>query len=143
MKHLTRFSILFLALTSLQGAAPLADNITAEAFVITKAELRRHMAADETDPFRPATYHELTAALGPGQPSYLVVRFLMKQPGHYSGEAEAKINGGKTGTKLNVMLHFNQGWVEYFIPMDSVMFGPSNKAGCPEVAVTWNSLQAK
>jgi hypothetical protein len=157
MKPLPRLVPLFLALISTISAASLVDSIaakaravakpelhiTAEALIVTKAELRRHMAASEDDAFRPATYRELDDARGPAQPNYLVVRFRTKTPGHYSGEAEARINGAKHGTKLNVMLHYNQGWVEYFIPMDSVMYGPPNKEGSPKVAVIWNSLETK
>lgn len=124
-------------------SAGLADQITAEGLLITKAELRRHFAAPEDDAFRPATYAELYAALGPAQPNYLVVRFHMKTQGHYYGEAEARINGAKHGTRLNVMLHFNNGWVEYFIPMDSVIFGLPNKEGSPSVTVVWNELKIK
>jgi len=143
MSHLP-LSILFcLILPTLVPGAPLAASVKAEALIITKAELRRHLAADESDLWRPASYAELEASRGPSQPDYLVVRFLMKQPGHYSGEAEAHINGSKNGTKINVVLHFNQDWVEYFIPMDGVMYGPPGKTGRPEVSVVWNHLETK
>jgi hypothetical protein len=132
----------FFASFTLAPASPLADLITAEALIVTKAELRRHMAAGDDDVYRPATYQELAASRGAAQPDYLVVRFLMKTPGHYSGEAEVRINGAKHGTKLNVMLHFNKGWVEYFIPMDGVMYGQP-KEGSPSVMVGWNKLEAK
>jgi hypothetical protein len=131
------------ASSTLAPASPLVDLITAEALIVTKAELRRHMAASDDDSFRPATYQDLAATQGAAQPDYLVVRFLTKKPGHYSGEAEARINGAKHGTKLNVMLHYNKGWVEYFIPMDSVIYGRPDKAGSPQVAVVWNQLETK
>jgi hypothetical protein len=125
------------------SAAALQDNLVSEALIVTKAELRRHLAAPEDDPWRPATYADLAASRGPAQPDYLVVRFRPKVPGHYDGEAEARLNGAKHGTKLNVTLHFNPGWVEYFIPFDGVMYGPDQKPGGPTVTVSWNRLQAK
>ena len=131
------------ALTLGAVAAPLQDSIVSEALIVTKAELRRHFSAPDADPWRPATYADLVASRGPGQPDYLVVRFQLQVPGHYFGEAEAKINGAKNGTKLNVMLHFNRGWVEYFIPLDGIIYGPSTDSGIPTVQVTWNSLKAK
>lgn len=141
--------LLLLAVTV--GAAPLKDNITIDALIVTKAELRRHMAAPENDPFRPATYADLQASSGPAQPDYLVVRFLAKVPGHYFGEAEAKIDDNRSGTKLNVVLHFNKGWVEYFIPLDGLGWANMErdgammkiKSGGPTVIVNWNRLESK
>ncbi|RXK53644.1 hypothetical protein ESB00_18320 [Oleiharenicola lentus] len=143
MKSLPRLALLFLALGSVLAASPLADNITVEALIVTKAELRRHMAAGVDDTFRPATYDELEASRGEAQPDYLVARFRLKRPGHYSGEAEARIDGARQGTKLNVVLHFNKGWVEYFIPLDGLIYGGRGKEGGPKVAVSWNRLETK
>jgi hypothetical protein len=131
------------ALSLSEAAASLQDNLICEALIVTKAELRRHMSSSEDDQLRPATYGDLEASRGPGQPDYLVVRFRQQVPGHYFGEAEARIDGSKHGTKLNVTLHYNKGWVEYFIPLDGVMYGSPGKAGGPAVAVTWNNLKAK
>jgi hypothetical protein len=142
MKHLTALACLF-ALALGASAASLEANLVSEALIVTKAELRRHLSAPEDDAWRPATYADLEASRGPGQPDYLVVRFQQKVLGHYTGEAEARINGDKHGTKLNVMLHFNKGWVEYFIPLDGLMYGGFGKPGSPTVTVAWNSLQAK
>lgn len=143
MKTLSRLALLLLALTSTLVANPLANNIRSEALIVTKAELRRHMAAAEDDAFRPATYRELAASLGDAQPDYLVVRFLTTRLGHYTGEAEARVNGSPNGFKINVVLHYNKGWVEYFIPLDSMSFGPPHKDGSPKVVVTWNKLETK
>lgn len=123
-------------------AGQLAENIKVEALVVTKAELRRHLAAPDNDPWRPATYNELEASRGPAQPDYLVMRFLASVPGHYYGEVEARIDGAKHGTRQNVVLHFNPGWVEYFIPLDGRAW-PIRRPGGPTVAVNWNSLDAK
>lgn len=143
MKPPPRLVLLFLVLIPIVVASPLAENITAEALIVTKAELRRHMAAADDDVFRPATYGELEASRGEAQPDYLVVRFRPKRPGHYSGEAEARIDGARHGTKLNVVLHYNKDWVEYFIPLDGVMYGGRGHEGSPKVAVTWNRLETK
>ena len=146
-----RFLTFLLVLVGTVGAAPLKDHITIDALVVTKAELRRHMAASEDDRFRPATYADLQASSGPGQAVYLVVRFLAKTPGHDFGEAEARIDGNRNGTKLNVMLHFNKGWVEYFIPLDSLGWRSMERdgtmiklrSGGPAVVVDWNRLESK
>jgi hypothetical protein len=138
-------------------AADLGDQIKVEALIVTKAELRRHFSAPEGDTWRPATYADLEASRGPGQPDYLVVRFRELVPGHYSGEAQARIDGQKNYsgeaqaridgqknvTSLNVGLHFNSGWVEYLIPRDGFIYAAPGKPGGPEVAVAWNSLHAK
>lgn len=124
------------------SAASLEERIVAEAIIVTKAELRRHMAASETDAWRPASYADLEASRGDKQPDYLVVRFRSVVPGHYYGEVEAKVDGAKHGTKLKVVLHYNRGWVEYFIPLDGLSW-PMRKEGGPVVAVTWNSLKTK
>jgi hypothetical protein len=146
-----RHLILACVLAVTAAAAPLQDNIRIDALVVTKAELRRHMAAPEDDRLRPATYADLEASRGAAQPDYLVVRFLTSAPGHYSGEAEAKIDGNKHGTKLNVALHFNKGWVEYFIPLDGLGWRSHERvgaeiqlrAGTPGVVVIWNHLETK
>ena len=139
-----RYLALICILAVAAGAAPLKDNIKIEAMIVTKAELRRHMSAQEDDHFKPATYADLQAssehASGDSkQPDYLVVRFLTVVLGHYSGEAEAKIDGSIHGTRINVVLHFNKGWVEYFIPLDGLAWSPFKK-GSPTVSVTWNKL---
>jgi hypothetical protein len=144
MKILPAFACLFtLALALGASAAPLEDNLVSEALIVTKAELRRHLSAPESDAWRPATYADLAASRGPAQPDYLIVRFQQKVPGHYFGEVEIRINGAKHGTKLNVTLHYNKGWVEYFIPQDGRIYGPDQKAGGPTALVSWNSLKAK
>jgi len=139
-------TVLYLVLASVFAitarAASFKDNITIDALIVTKAELRRHMAAPDDDRLRPATYAELGASRGAAQPDYLVVRFLTTVPGHYFGEAEARINGAKHGPKLNVLLHFNKGWVEYFIPLDGYGWSIRQEGG-PTVIVDWNSLDAK
>ncbi|HWA27526.1 MAG TPA: hypothetical protein VG734_17860 [Lacunisphaera sp.] len=130
--------------------AALKDNITAEGLVVTKAELRRHLAAPDDDRWRPATFGELEAARE-AQPNYLVVRFHTAVPGHYYGEAEARIDGAKHGPRLNVVLHFNQGWVEYYIPLDGQAWRtrerkgdrPQLRTGSPLVTVEWNELNTK
>ncbi|MDQ5977951.1 MAG: hypothetical protein QG602_923 [Verrucomicrobiota bacterium] len=142
MKFLTTLACLF-ALALGASAASLEANLVSEALIVTKAELRRHLSAPEDDAWRPATYTDLEASRGPGQPDYLVVRFKQKVLGHYSGEAEARINGAPHGNKLNVMLHFNKGWVEYFVPLDGLIYGGFGKPGGPTVTVVWNSLHAK
>lgn len=144
MKILSTIVGLF-TLTLGASAASLEANLVSEALIVTKAELRRHLSAPEDDPWRPATYADLAASRGPGQPDYLVVRFRQKVPGHYFGEAEVRINGAKHGTRLNVTLHYNKGWVEYFIPLDGGMYGygPDQKPGGPTAAVSWHSLKAK
>jgi hypothetical protein len=140
MKYLTYLAAA-LALSVAGLAAGLEKNITAEAAIVTKAGLRAHVAAGDDAPLHPATYAELAAALGDSQPSYLIVRFKTTVPGHYSGEAEARRDGGINGTKLNVVLHYNKGWVEYYIPLDSVSF--PQKPGSPSVTVHWNKLETK
>lgn len=142
MKFL-QYLVLSLSLMAMAGAASLENNIKSEAAIVTKAGLRAHVAAGDGAPLRPATYAELGASRGEAQPDYLIVRFKLIQPGHYSGEAEARIDGSKNGTKLNVALHFNKGWVEYYIPLDGVMYGPLASKDSPLVTVQWNSLQAK
>lgn len=150
MKTLSCLALLCLLVLPSSAANP-RDNITIEALIVTKAELRRHMAAPEDDKFRPASYADLEASRSPSQPDYLVVRFLATVPGHYFGEAEAKIDGGKRGVKVNVTLHFNRGWVEYFIPLDGLAWqgmehdgtNLRRKPGSPAVNVDWISLQAK
>ncbi|HOD47165.1 MAG TPA: hypothetical protein PKK58_07270 [Opitutaceae bacterium] len=124
------------------SAASLEDKIITEALIVTKAELRRHMAAPENDAWRPASYVDLAASRGDMEPDYLVVRLRTSVPGHYYGEAEAKIDGAKAGTKLNITLHYNQGWVEYFIPLDGLSW-PITKDGKPSVILTWNRLETK
>jgi hypothetical protein len=137
-------SLLFLFASILPAlAAPLEDNIASEALLVTKAELRRHLAADAGDAFRPATYAELEASRGEAQPDYLVLRFKLKKPGHYYGQVEARIDGRKQGTRQEVVLHFNRGWVEYFIPLDGGVYAMPGAPGGPTVAVAWNELQAK
>lgn len=144
MKILSALACLFAFTLGASAASPLQDNLVSEALIVTKAELRRHLSTSEDDAWRPATYADLEASRGPGQPDYLVVRFQQRVLGHYYGEAEARINGSEHGTKLNVMLHFNRGWVEYFIPLDGHMYGVFGKQpGGPVVAVVWNSLKAK
>ncbi len=131
-------------------AAPLKDRIKIDALIVTKAELRRHMAAPEDDRLRPATFADLEASRGAEQPDYLVARFLASVPGHYSGEAVATIDGNKNGPKLEVMLHFNKGWVEYFIPLDGLAWrsvdrdgtGIRHREGSPLVTVNWNRLES-
>jgi len=150
MKPIPYLVLVFLAATA-SGAAPLQDNIKIDALIVTKAELRRHLVAPEDDHFKPATYRDLEASSGAAQPDYLVVRFQTKVPGHYAGEAEARIDGNKHGFKLNVLLHFNRGWVEYFIPLDGLGWwgmertGTSMrlKEGGPTVKVDWNSLHSE
>jgi hypothetical protein len=141
MKKLS-FIALACVLAATACAASLKDNIKAEALIVTKTELRRHLSAPEDDLWRPATYANLEASRGPGQPDYLIVRFQQRKPGHYYGEAEARIDGHKRGTRLNVVLHFNQGWVEYFIPLDGRGW-PVRREGGPTVTVDWNSLDSK
>ena len=138
-----RFLTLFGVLATAAVAASLKDNIRIEALIVTKAELRRHMGAPAEDQLRPATYAELEASRGPSQPDYLVVRFLTTVPGHYTGVAEAKIDRSRGGTRLNVMLHFNKGWVEYFIPLDGMVYSVFPKRGSPMVTVSWNTLEAE
>jgi hypothetical protein len=150
------FVFIFMLAEFAVGAVPLQENIKIEAMIVTKTELRRHMAAPEDDKFRPATYAELSSIKpNPGrseQPDYLVVRFLTTNPGHYDGEAEAMVDGGRTYRyKFSVMLHFNRGWVEYFIPVESITyFERANEKGlffpsknCPVVTVRWNRLQVQ
>lgn len=137
------YVVLSLALALTSRAASLSDGIKAEAIIVTKAELRRHLSAQEGDQFRPSSYADLEASRGSDQPDYLVVRFLELKPGHYFGEAEARIAGNPNGVRLNVMLHFNKGWVEYFIPLDGLIYGMHGQVGHPEVSVTWKSLHAK
>jgi len=138
-----QFLALFGVLTTAAVAASLKDNIRIEALIVTKAELRRHMGAPVEDQLRPATYAELEASRGPSQPDYLVVRFLTTVPGHYTGVAEAKIDRSRGGTKLDVLLHFNKGWVEYFIPLDSRIYSVFPKQGGPSVTVSWISLEVE
>jgi hypothetical protein len=146
-----RYLVTAWLLAAVAGAASPDRNIRIDALVVTKAELRRHLAAPEGDRFRPATYAELEASRGTAQPDYLVVRFQMTTPGHYFGEAEASIDGNRNGTKLNVVLHFNPGWVEYFIPLDGLAWRslefvdakPRVRRGGPVVAVGWNRLESK
>lgn len=139
----TYIYIAFLCLiAATTSAASLEDKIVAEAIIVTKAELRRHMAASEDDAWRPASYADLEASRGDKQPDYLVVRFRSIVPAHYYGEVEAKIDGAKHGIRLDVVLHYNRGWVEYFIPLDGRSW-PVRKDGGPSVVVTWNSLKTK
>lgn len=146
-----RYLVLACLLVTAASAAPLKHGIKIDALIVTKTELRRHMAALADDRFRPATYADLEASRGEAQPDYLVVRFLTTVPGHYSGEAEAKIDGNKHGTKFNVVLHFNQGWVEYFIPLDGPGWRSQERDGTnvrirkggPLVVVEWNHLDSK
>lgn len=142
MKVLSALACWF-ALALGASAASLEDNLVSEALIVTKAELRRHLAAPESDPWRPATYADLAASRGPAQPDYLVVRFRQKVLGHYYGEAEVRINGAKHGTRLNVVLHYNGGWVEYFIPLDGGMYGPDHQPGGPAASVSWINLKVK
>jgi hypothetical protein len=142
MKTLLHLTIL-LALTIGAHAAPLEDSLASEAMIVTKSELRRHMSAPDDDQLRQATYAELAASRGIGQPDYLVLRFRMKVPAHYFGQAEARLHGHKNGWRQDVVLHFNKGWVEYFIPLDGVMYAPDGTEGGPMLSVTWNSLKAK
>ena len=142
MKLLTGLTCFF-ALALGASAASLEDKLVSDALIVTKAELRRHLSAPDDDKWRPATYADLAASRGPAQPDYLVVRFQQKVLGHYYGEAEARINGAHHGTRINVVLHYNKGWVEYFIPLDAVIYGPDQKPGGPAVTVVWNSLRAK
>jgi hypothetical protein len=142
MKIIRSLTIICL-LWSTAGAAVLEERIQIEALIVTKAELRRHMGATETDALHPATYAELIASRGAAQPDYLVVRFFTSKPGHFSGEAEASIDGQKQGTKLNVVLHYNKGWVEYFVPLDGVIFSSRKKEGSPTVTVKWNKLNTE
>lgn len=142
MKTISHLVLLFtLALTA--GASSLSERIKVDAMIVTKAELRRHMSAQASDQLRPSSYADLEASQGAAQPDYLVVRFLELVPGHYFGEAEARIADNSNGLKLNAMLHFNKGWVEYFIPLDGLIYGVRGKTGSPEVSITWNSLHAK
>lgn len=141
MKRYICIAVLCL-ISAVASAAPLEEKIVAEGLIVTKAELRRHMAAPEGDGWRPASYSDLQMSRGEAQPDYLVVRFRSVIPGHYFGEAEAKFNGARHGTKLNVVLHFNKGWVEYFIPLDGIAW-PMQKDGGPSVVVTWNKLETK
>jgi hypothetical protein len=71
------------------------------------------------------------------------VRFRADVPGHYTGEAEVRIDGAVSGTKLNVMLHYNPGWVEYFIPWDGAVFSLPDRDGTPSLEVSWNRLRVK
>jgi hypothetical protein len=135
--------LFLLALLSPAFATPLEEGIISEGLIVTKAELRRHLAADANDHLKPASYAELAASRGEGQPDYLVLRFKLKVPGHYFGEVEARVDRPKNGLKQPVTLHFNQGWVEYFIPLDGWMYAMPEKPGAPTVAVVWNKLQAK
>jgi len=146
-----RYVALLLLLTAAVRGAGLADKIQIEALVVTRAELRRHFAAAEDDAWRPATFEDLTKSQGLAQPDYLVVRFRTSVPAHYNGEAEAKIDGGMWRTRLNVTLHYNKGWVEYFIPLDAVgwRFTERNgtslhvRIGRPAVVVEWLSLKTE
>lgn len=150
MKFL-RYLVVAGLLAAVAGAVPLDRKIKIDALVVTEAELRRHMAAPEGDELRPATYADLEASRGAAQPDYLVMRFMMTTPGHYSGEVEARVDGNRNGTKLNVVLHFNPGWVEYFIPLDGLGWRsmeivgdkPRLRSGGPVVAVGWNRLESK
>lgn len=135
--------IALVALATTATAAPLEDNIEVDALLVTKAELRRHMSASETDQFIPATYSDLAATRGEAQPDYIVLRFKTTVLGHYSGEVQALINDSKNGLKVNVTLHYNKGWVEYFIPMDGVIYGMQRTKGSPTVSVKWNRLRVK
>ncbi len=147
---LLRYLALVLALGIVADAAPLKDKIKIDALIVTKGELRRHMAAPEDDRLRPASFSDLEASRGAGQPDYLVVRFLTSVPGHYAGEAVATIDGNKHGPKLDVTLHFNKGWVEYFIPLDGLAWRSMEKDGAnvrrregsPLVTVAWNRLES-
>ena len=124
------------------------EHIEIQAMIVTKAELRRHMSAPENDHFRPATYAELAASRGAAQPDYLVVRFLTTVPGHFNGESEAFIDGSRHGYKFTSALHFNKGWVEYFFPLDGVIYADRNKhdgdptlsGNSPNVSVNWSRL---
>ncbi|HEX2860191.1 MAG TPA: hypothetical protein VHN79_01070 [Lacunisphaera sp.] len=138
-----QFIALFFALAPGIHAASLRENITSEAFLVTRAELRRHFAAPDDDAWRPASYADLEASRGTAQPDYLVVRFRAKVPGHYYGEAEARIDRRKHGQKIAVVLHFNPGWVEYFIPLDGGVYAMPATPGSPIVTVIWNELRAK
>jgi len=138
-----RYAALSFALALTAHASSLSESIKVDAMIVTKAELRRHMSAQEGDQLRPSSYADLEASQGAAQPDYLVVRFLELKLGHYFGEAEARIADNPNGFKLNVMLHFNKGWVEYFIPLDGMIYAVRGKAGSPAVLVTWNSLHAK
>ncbi len=150
MKHLA-FIALACALAVTASAASPKEKITIDALIVTKAELRRHLAAPEDDPWRPATFADLAASRDVAQPDYLVVRFLATQRGHYWGEVETKIDGAKRGIKLDVTLHFNRGWVEYFIPLDGHGWrsverngtGIQPRKGGPTVTVDWNRLYSK
>ena len=142
MKIILSATILCVSMLS-SLASSLSDRIQVEAMVVTKAELRRHMAADVNDQLQPSSYSELFASQGDSQPDYLVVRFHELIPGHYFGEAEAQVNEGPRGIKLNVVLHFNKGWVEYFIPLDGYIYGMPGKQGAPVVTVKWNSITSK
>jgi len=135
--------VLLLAVALSAHGSPLADNIKVEAMIVTKAELHRHLSAGDSDRFRPATYAELAASRGAGQPDYLVMRFLELKPGHYSGEVEARIDHNANGIKQTVTLHFNKDWVDYFIPLDGFIYGVPGRPGSPAVSVSWNRLEAK
>lgn len=127
------------------------DKIKVEAVVVTKAELRRHMAAEEGDSLKPSTREELTSAYQDlKQPVYLVVRFLPDAPGHYWGEIEVQVDAmGRA--KIPVALHYTDGWVEYFIPLSGVVYAINRdgshigraKEGCPVVTTKWTKLEAK
>ncbi len=141
--------ILTFALLTGPASAALEDTIRVEALLVTKAELRRHMAADESDALRPSTRVELHAAYEKlQQPVYLVVRLLPDQPGHYTGELEAKIDNQYRAT-VPVALHYTKGWVEYYIPLGGISYAIKLNSmgvlveGSPRVATKWLTLAQK
>jgi hypothetical protein len=142
MKKLLYLTFLLALTIGTHGASP-ENHIASEAMIVTKSELRRHMSARDDDQLKPATYADLAASRGESQPDYLVLRFRMKVPGHYFGQAEARIHGHKNGWRQDVVLHFNKGWVEYFIPLDGVMYAADGAEGGPMLSITWNSLKTK
>jgi hypothetical protein len=59
--------ILSCLLSAVTFAASIEANITIEAMIVTKAELRRHMAAPIDDIWRPASYADLERSRGEAQ----------------------------------------------------------------------------
>ncbi|MBP9913243.1 MAG: hypothetical protein KBF26_07520 [Opitutaceae bacterium] len=137
--------ILAFALLAGPASAALEDTIRIEALLVTKAELRRHMAADESDALRPSTRVELHAAYEKlQQPVYLVVRLLPDQPGHYTGQLEVRVDNQHRAT-VPVALHYTKGWVEYFVPLSGITYAIKLNSlgvmeGSPRVATKWLTL---
>ena len=148
MKKIVWLAVSFAVFAVICRADDLSDRIRVETIIVTKAELRRHLSAEEKDRFRPSSRAELQAAYrNLKQPVYLIARFLPDTPGHYTGRYEVRCDG-QVVAEIPVALHYTEGWVEYFIPLSGMVYtielnGPkvgSPKEGGPSLSGKWFGL---